>query len=121
MTDQPKVEQYPCEVRDVYSGDDLIVLVDLGVESLWKRVRVRLLGVDTPNAVNAGEDTDAGRVRREVRTLVRGKRGLFTVSSKSNNSWVGTLIVETPGAPSGVTNLNEHLINQGFVFKRVAK
>ena len=45
---------YDAEVREVFSGDDLVVLVDLGVESLWKRQRVRLAGGDTPNAISAG-------------------------------------------------------------------
>lgn len=118
MEAQPKSEQYPCEVREVYSGDDLVVLIDLGVENLWRKTRVRLLGVDTPNAANAPDDSPAGKIRKAVRQLVKHRRGIFTVHSKSHNSWVGTLLVETPGTPGGVTNLNQHLISQGYVFER---
>lgn len=109
-----KPDQYACEVREVFSGDDLVVLIDLGVEGLWKRQRVRLHGVDTPNAVKAGEDTEAGKVRRRVRQIARGKRGIFTVVSRNMNSWVGTLEVESP---SGAIDLNAMLIAEGYIFK----
>lgn len=111
-------KEYPCEVREVFSGDDLVVFVDLGVEGLWKRQRVRLLGVDTPNAINASEDTEAGKIRATVRKMARGRRGMFTVHSKNLSSWVGTLVLESPTAPEGVVNLNKVLIAQGYVFKR---
>lgn len=116
----PKAEEYSCEVRDVFSGDDLVVFVDLGIEDLWKKKRVRLLGVDTPNAVNAAEDTEAGRVRRQIRQIARGRRGILTVTSKNLNSWVGTLVVESPSSPDGIINLNQLLVDQGYVFKRAA-
>lgn len=109
---------YPCEVKDVYSGDDLILMVDLGVEGLWKRQRVRLHGVDTPNAVNVGEDTEAGKVRKQVRDIVRNRRGVFQVVARNSKSWVGVLIVESP---AGVLNINEHLQGQGYVFNGVVK
>lgn len=118
--DVQKAEEYSCEVRDVFSGDDLVVFVDLGIEDLWKKKRVRLLGVDTPNAVNAAEDTEAGRVRRQIRQIARGRRGILTVTSKNLNSWVGTLVVEAPNSPDGTINLNQLLVDQGYVFKRAA-
>lgn len=116
--DAPKAEEYSCEIRDVFSGDDLVVFLDLGFEELWKKKRVRLYGVDTPNAVHAQEDSEAGRIRKQVRNLARGRRGIFTVTSKGLSSWVGTLVIESPSAPGGVINLNQHLIDQGYVFKR---
>lgn len=106
--------EYVCEVREVFSGDDLIVLVDLGVENLWKRQRVRLSGVDTPNAIAAREDTEAGNVRREIRMLARGKKAKLTVVSRNMSSWVVTLVVHTP---EGDVNVNEKLIAAGYEFK----
>ncbi len=94
MREEPKT--YIVEVHDVFSGDDLVVLVDLGVEDLWKRQRVRLAGVDTPNAVNAGPDTEAGKLRSYVRNLVRGRKAKLRVISRGANSWVVVLLVETP-------------------------
>lgn len=106
---------YTGEVREVFSGDDLIALVDLGVENLWKRQRIRLAGVDTPPAINATGDTEAGKLRNFVRMLTRGKKAQITVISRNTNSWVVTLVVETP---EGMVNVNEMLISRGFEFKR---
>lgn len=107
---------YPCEVREVFSADDLIALVDLGVENLWKRQRIRLSGVDTPNAINATGDTEAGQLRSYVRNLTRGRKGKLTVVSRNTSSWVIVLEVETP---EGVVNVNDHLISKGYTFKKV--
>jgi endonuclease YncB( thermonuclease family) len=106
---------YVGEVREVFSGDDLVILVDLKVEDLWKRQRVRLHGVDTPNAVNAGAGTEAGKLRTYVRNLVKGRRVQVTIISKINNSWVAIVNVETP---EGLHNLNDDLIGQGYRYQQ---
>lgn len=106
---------YSCEVREVFSGDDLVALVDLGVEDLWKRQRIRLSGVDTPNAINATGDSEAGLIRSYVRNLTRGRKGKLTIVSKNTSSWVVVLEVETP---DGVVNVNDHLISKGYTFKK---
>lgn len=105
---------YPCDVREVFSGDDLIALVDLGVENLWKRQRIRLSGVDTPPAISATGDTEAGQIRSHVRMLTRGKKGTITVVSRNANSWVVVLVVDTPEGP---VNVNDLLIARGYQFK----
>jgi len=115
MTDAARRE-YLAKIVDVFSGDDLIVMVDLGAEDLYKRQRIRLHGVDTPNAIGAGPDTEAGKVRAYVRSLVRDKTLNIKIQSKGANSWVAVVEVQTP---EGVTiNLNEELVNQGYAFKR---
>jgi endonuclease YncB( thermonuclease family) len=113
MSSPPVV--YFCEVREVFSGDDLIALVDLGVENLWKRQRLRLAGVDTPPAINALGDTEAGKLRSFVRTLVRGRRAQITIVSRNTNSWVVALVVETH---EGWQNVNDILIARGYEFKK---
>jgi hypothetical protein len=110
-------EVFTCVIQDVFSGDDLVGMVDLGVENLHKRVRLRLAGVDTPNAVRADPTTEAGRVRAQVRELTKGRRAQIRVASRSGHSWVVELFVETPG---GVLNLNQHLAKQGYVYKKDA-
>lgn len=107
--------EYVCEVREVFSGDDLIALVDLGVENLWKRQRIRLSGVDTPPAINATGDTEAGQLRSYVRALTRGRKGKMTVINRNANSWVVILSVDTP---EGEVNINELLISRGYQFKK---
>lgn len=106
---------YACEIKDVYSGDDLVVMVDLGYENLWQKRRIRLHGVDTPNAVNEGDDTEAGKIRRFVRSICRGRQGQLTIISKGVNSWVVDLTIQTPDGP---LNLNTLLADQGYKFKR---
>lgn len=106
--------EYVCEVREVFSGDDLIAMVDLGVENLWKRQRIRLSGVDTPPAINATGDTEAGQIRSHVRALTRGRKGKITVITRNTNSWVVTLVIETP---EGSVDINQLLIGRGYQFK----
>jgi endonuclease YncB( thermonuclease family) len=100
---------------DVFSGDDLVLMVDLGVEGLHKRQRVRLYGVDTPNAVNAGQDTDAGKVRALIRSMTRDRKVTLTVHSRVGTSWVGTVMVHTR---DGDIQLNQFLIERGFSYQR---
>lgn len=107
--------EFSCEVREVFSGDDLMALIDLGVDNLWKKQRVRLAGVDTPNAVKAAGDTEAGQIRRYVRTMVKNRRAKLSVVNKFNNSWVVVLHVETG---EGWVNVNQHLIDKGYVFNK---
>lgn len=105
---------YACEVREVFSGDDLIALVDLEVEGLWKRQRIRLSGVDTPPAINATGNTEAGQIRSHVRLLTRSRKGTITVVTRNANSWVVVLVVETAEGP---VNVNDLLIARGYQFK----
>lgn len=107
--------EYTCEVREVFSGDDLVALIDLGVENLWKRQRIRLSGVDTPSAISANGDTEAGKLRSTVRSMTRGRKGKLVIVSRNTNSWVVTLVVDTA---QGVVNINDFLIAQGYEFKR---
>lgn len=107
-------EIYNARVMEVFSGDDLMLLVDLGVENLFKKQRVRLHGVDTPSAIYAAADTDAGRIRNYVKSLTRDKPVTVHIHSRTRNSWVGVVIVST-GAE--LLNLNDDLISKGFVFK----
>lgn len=109
------IEVYEGEVTDVYSGDDLIVMVDLGVEDLYKRRRIRLHGVDAPNGIGASSQTKAGKVRAYVRHLCERKRVRLTVVSKNLRSWVAVVEVLGSGEPH---NINQDLIAQGFKFIR---
>jgi hypothetical protein len=106
--------EYPCEVKEVFSGDDLIAMVDLGVENLWLKQRVRLSGVDTPNAIKESAHSEAGQLRAYVRALTRGRKGRITVVNRSANSWVAILKVDTP---EGEVNVNEYLMEKGYKFK----
>ena len=105
--------KFKAEVRDVFSGDDLVLLIDLGVDDLYKRKRVRLHGVDTPNAVKSRPDTEAGQVRSLVFEMLKRRKLVVTVVSSTHNSWVS--IVEIVDG-STTTNLNDVLIAKGYKF-----
>jgi len=111
----PAQTEYSCEVKEVFSGDDLIAMVDLGVENLFKKQRLRLSGVDTPNAISASGSTEAGQLRSFIRQMTRGRKSKITVVNRNTNSWVVVLVVE---APEGAVNVNDYLIANGYEFKR---
>lgn len=108
-------DMYEGEVQDVFSGDDIIVLVDLGIEELFKRVRVRLHGVDTPNGLGASKDSEAGKVRSYVRQLCKSKRVRLEIVSKNVSSWVCKVVILTE---TGDFDLNADLAKQGYQYKR---
>ncbi len=104
---------FACRVEEVHSGDDLMVFVDLGVDGLWKRTRVRLHGVDAPNAFRASPSTEAGKVRDEVKRLTAGKCYLHLVR-EGGGGWIAELDAETP---SGETiNINSLLQDKGYTY-----
>ncbi len=111
-----QVTKYSAEVRDVFSGDDLMVMVDLGIDDLHKKKRVRLYGVDTPNAVGLGPDTEAGKIRSWVLELVKKRKVTLTVISRTHTSWICVVEVHTNSAT--VVNLNDALTAKGFKFNR---
>ncbi len=108
--------RFLCDVIEVHSGDDLICLVDLGIDGLYKKTRVRLAGVDTPDAYQQSVDTPAGEVREKVRKLTAGRPCQIDVHNQSRGGWVVTLWIEETDSDK-LTNLNEALIRVGFVFK----
>ena len=101
-------------VEEVHSGDDLIVMADLGIDRLYKKVRVRLQGVDTPNAYKAKADSEAGTVRDDVLRMVKEGKCRIEVVAEGKGGWLGVLFVEKAGKEICV---NEVLRDRGFVFK----
>jgi len=110
---------YAVQIEEVRSGDDLIVLVNLGVDNLHKRVRVRLAGVDTPDAYKVAAQTEAGQLRDTVRRLVRGTC-FIKVRRQTSASWLVELLVVPAGAapedPMNLLNVNTWLIERGYGF-----
>lgn len=106
---------YRGDVRAVYSGDDLVVLVDLGHDDLWQQRRVRLSGVDTPYARHAKPSSVAGQVRDYVRRLTRDRPVQIEVIRDRGKDWLAVIYIETR---DGLHNLNDDLIRQGFTYTR---
>lgn len=111
----PDVDRtFECEVLEVHSGDDLLVLVDLGVDNLFKRIRIRLKGVDTPDAFRSRKDTVAGKVRDEISRIVNKQKCIVVLHRETKGGWVVTLYL-ADAFPS--YSINDLLINEGYVFE----
>ena len=105
---------YRGRVTEVFSGDDLITMIDLGAEDLVKRVRIRLEGVDTPNAVRSAPNTSAGKIRSYVSAATKNRDCSFEVFARPrHNTWVARVTIHRK---EGDINLNQELINQGYKF-----
>lgn len=113
---RPERRRYNCDVIEVHSGDDLIVFVDLEVDGLYKRVRIRLAGVDTPDAYLKSVETVAGQVREQIRRQTIGHACQIDVHSQGRGGWKVTLWAATEDSDD-LVNVNASLIDQGFVFK----
>jgi hypothetical protein len=104
-------------VEEVHSGDDLVLMVDLGMDGLHKRVRARLKGVDTPSAFRAKQDTAAGTIRDTIRGMIVGAPCSILLHSHGKGGWVVTLFRESAHmGPAGAVNINELLVKQGYVY-----
>lgn len=110
-----QVKSFSVAVEEVHSGDDLVAMADLGIDKLFKRVRIRLQGVDTPNAYMAKVDSVAGNLRDEVRKLTLGKKCRVDVVAEGKGGWLGILYILRD---EGEVNVNELLMGRGFVYKR---
>ena len=105
---------FAAKVEEVHSGDDFILLIDLGVDGLYKRTRCRLYGVDAPNAYKAKADTEAGLVRDEVKRLVAAGRCLVELVSEGKGGWIVRMhIIDSSGHDF---DLNSLLRDQGYVY-----
>lgn len=112
-----QVKSYVVSVEEVHSGDDLMVMVNLGVDGLFKKVRVRLHGVDTPNGYKAKLGTDAGLLRDEIRKLTSGKCRIEVVA-EGKGGWLVTLFAfVSDETRHEEININELLKSRGFVYK----
>jgi hypothetical protein len=103
-------------VEEVHSGDDLVLMVDLGVDGLHKRVRARLKGVDTPSAFRAKQDTAAGAIRDTIRGMIVGAPCSILLHSHGKGGWVVTLFMEAATVGTDTININELLVLQGYVY-----
>lgn len=116
MVNQQNRTIFSAEMCEVHSGDDLILLVDLGVEDLFKKVRVRLRGVDTPDAHRSSSSTEAGKVRDRVKHMLLRSKCIIDVHAMKPRGWLVTLHILEDGKDP--INLNGLLISEGFVYKK---
>jgi len=106
------------KVEEVHSADDFILMVNLGVDGLYKKTRVRLHGVDAPNAYKARADTEAGMIRDEVKALLAGKC-LVEIIAEGKGGWiVDVKVFDSNNQP---ICLNTLLRERGYIYNNVTK
>lgn len=103
---------YACSVVRVLGGDDVVMMVDLGVDNLFKRVRVKLQGVLVPD-----KNADRARHHEAKQQLIKALKGdcAIKLCDVSKGIWLVRLFVKQQGSWHDV---NERLIARGFVYER---
>lgn len=108
--------RYKVIVEEVHSADDFILLVDLGVDGLFKRTRARLHGVDAPNAYKVRADAEAGRLRDEVKRMVMGAHCEIGLVSEGRGGWLIDLYMHS--SATGEVHVNSALRARGYIYER---
>lgn len=112
----PYLYHYRCKVTDVYDGDTIRVIIDLGFGFKWHGVdskegmSIRLYGIDTPEL--RGDERERGlMVRDRLREEILGKEiTLKTIKDKTGKygRYLGVIIKDDG------TNINEWLVTEGL-------
>lgn len=118
MIARDQVKIYCAKVEEVHSADDYILLVNLGVDGLFKRVRVRLMGVDAPNAYKTSVDSEASVLREECRRLLSGRCSIEVVS-EGKGGWIVKMFTHEPDTTR--LCLNDILRARGYTYNSARK
>lgn len=108
------MDTFECSVLEVHSGDNFLALINLGVDGLFKQVRIRLHGVDAPDGYMKKADTEAGIIRQEVKHILFEKNNIskkckFTLNYVRGTNWIGQLTCDN-------ININEYLRDKGYIW-----
>ena len=113
--------RFKAVVEEVHSGDDLVLMVDLNIDCLYKKVRARLAGVDTPDAYKAQAGTQAGTIRDRVRKLIMGKPCFIDLQAQGRGGCIIILWVRSGKDDNEAQNINEMLKEEGFIYEALQK
>jgi len=101
--------QYKAKIIDVYDGDTVTALVDLGFLS-FREMKLRLYGIDTPE-LRGVEKVEGKKVRDIVRGMILDKE--VTINSFKDKQgkygrYLATIVLE-----DGL-NVNQWLVENGY-------
>lgn len=103
---------YRATILDVYDGDTVTALVDLGFRISFE-IKIRLSGIDTPEL--RGADRPQGLIARDrLRELILGREVILEIEKDKQEKfgrWLGTIYLNQPGENISV---NEILIKEGL-------
>ena len=100
------------------SADDLIVILDMVLGCMTSKQRVRLSGVDAPTVNNSTKDNVAVELRNRVQKMIVDSKQCWVCVDRYTNGGdiVGTVYYCMDGV--NMINLNQELIDLGYVFSR---
>lgn len=106
----PPVYEYHGKVVEVYDGDTMTVLLDLGFDVHF-RARLRIEGIDAPE-LRGPERVEGLRVRDAVRERLTGKRVVVTSKGKGKyGRWIAAVLFVHEGE---VVDLGGWLLREGM-------
>ena len=103
--------EYKAVITKVYDGDTLTAEVDLGFKMWAKKVKLRLVGVDTPEirTKDPVEKELAIKARDRVRELCLGKEVIVKTHGKGKyGRWLASVYVD------GDLDIGRFLISEGY-------
>lgn len=101
---------YKAKITEVYDGDTVTALVDLGFRISFE-IKIRLLGIDTPEI--RGTERPEGLIARDrLRELVLGKEVILKTERDRQEKfgrWLGELFF-----PDDDQSVNQKLLQEGL-------
>jgi micrococcal nuclease len=92
MNNKDKLYKYRAYVKDVYDGDTITVDISLGFHVTMTDIKVRLIGIDTPEirTRDLEEKARGYEVRDWLRERILGKKVLLHTKEKGKfGRWLG--------------------------------
>ena len=106
---------YKAEVISVYDGDTITVMIDQGMKH-FARVKVRMLGINTPEIRTKDlEEKARGYAAKEyLKSRIEGKTIIInTVKKGKFGRWLGVLWLYEEGMDELGESLNDEMIRMG--------
>ena len=107
---------YIAEVVKVYDGDTCTCVVDLGFKT-QVRIKVRLIGIDTPEVRTKDKDEKKKglETRDWLRERILNKKVLLHTKERGKfGRWLGMIWSLEEDKPELESSYNKQLINEGF-------
>lgn len=103
--------EYKAIVKEVYDGDTITAIVDLGFRN-QTTIKFRLLGINTPELEKATKEAGL-KSRDRLRELILGKEVIIKTRKDKQEKygrWLGEIFM-----PDNTTiSINQMLINEGL-------
>lgn len=117
MNKKSKLYNYEVYVKDVYDGDTITVDIFLGFNVVLSNIKVRLVGIDTPEIRTKDKDEkEKGIATRDwLRERILGKKVLLHTKERGKfGRWLGMIWEIEEDKPEFENSYNKQLINEGL-------